>query len=907
MLGWMRGTGGSAQKVESERDGNSSPMGTIGTPRSVDWQIRKGTKAYASPSRPGVVGQGPGARHVAWAEGEGSAEVERVFAGSAKMDGESVVVFVRAMCAVSQEELEDSARVYMLQKLVECAHHNLGRIRLVWARIWAALTPHVVGATCHQDLKVAMYAVDSLRQLVSKLLVRAELAHFTHQEEALRPFCSILRSCDSPVVRELTVQCIAQAITAHPHGLGSGWRSVLQALEVAAGDVAAPVVEQALEALQPVVEALYRGLGLRREFFPDCLSAARTAALNRHHHELSAGGLQILRTAGRRLAEGGGADPQGEEDALEHSRPSPGKGHRPSGDGASTWRKEAGPQAEWVGRHRRWRADKHEWAQLAGVLAEVAVEGHAPETVTGSLIILMEMLATHGGLLDDEAWKAVYKRSIGVLLEMPPPSLGAVQFLPDAGVAYLSPWAVPVYDRILTQGPSVLPRLFLLMSEQYDGAGQRLLPGAINLLVQYVMQPWEDVAVLGARMLQMLATTMAPSLGEDGWRAVVRGLSVAASADALQPIAGVPSIHNLPAAVPPPARAPPAHRRSSNGSISKALFADDRPGALGSPSPPPEEEAAPDEEDRKAGSSRPDGPAAPDAAAEAADGGPLSPASAALPPEAAAAPKRFRATVRDAIHVRCHIAVLIQRVIEHLHRACASTMPPRVQLQLLDVLLDTVNRAAALNTDRQRRLATAQLLGGEGVADDAEGGELEAGQWSFAGGPLLPALMRQEAEGGVLLVQALRRCMAGPDRQVAEGAAERLLALCSRVIQTAADDAVRNNGASDEEAGLPGPTIEGRPAQVADTQATAAAVEAEEGGASPGWDEGIRGPLVVAALGAVAGLEGARGASELRALFPALTQLMCSSQPSVREALSGLLAAHLPQLLPGPPAPARGA
>ena len=38
-----------------------------------------------------------------------------------------------------------------------------------------------------------MYAVDSLRQLVSKLLARAELAYFTHQEEALRPFCFILR------------------------------------------------------------------------------------------------------------------------------------------------------------------------------------------------------------------------------------------------------------------------------------------------------------------------------------------------------------------------------------------------------------------------------------------------------------------------------------------------------------------------------------------------------------------------------------------------------------------------------------------------------------------------------------------------------------------------------------------
>lgn len=61
------------------------------------------------------------------------------------------------------------------------------------------------------------------------------------------------------------------------------------------------------------------------------------------------------------------------------------------------------------------------------------------------------------------------------------------------------------------QGPSVLPRLFLLMSEQYDGAGQRLLPGAINLLVQYVMQPWEDVAVLGARMLQVVPSPAPPS------------------------------------------------------------------------------------------------------------------------------------------------------------------------------------------------------------------------------------------------------------------------------------------------------------------------------------------------------------------------------------------------------------
>lgn len=58
--------------------------------------------------------------------------------------------------------------------------------------------------------RVALYAVDSLRQLVAKLLVRAELEHFTHQEDALRPFVAVLRQCDEACVRELAVQCVMQ-------------------------------------------------------------------------------------------------------------------------------------------------------------------------------------------------------------------------------------------------------------------------------------------------------------------------------------------------------------------------------------------------------------------------------------------------------------------------------------------------------------------------------------------------------------------------------------------------------------------------------------------------------------------------------------------------------------------------
>ena len=112
-----------------------------------------------------------------------------------------------------------------MQRLIECAYHNLSRIRLIWSRLWAALAPHLVSAACHANSKVAAYAVDALRQLVAKLLVRAEraeLTSFTYQDEALRPFVAVLKHCDSAAVREQTVQCIAEAITAHPRGLGSG-------------------------------------------------------------------------------------------------------------------------------------------------------------------------------------------------------------------------------------------------------------------------------------------------------------------------------------------------------------------------------------------------------------------------------------------------------------------------------------------------------------------------------------------------------------------------------------------------------------------------------------------------------------------------------------------------------------
>jgi Sec7-like guanine-nucleotide exchange factor len=84
------------------------------------------------------------------------AAVERLYSNSASLHGDAVVSFMRALCAVSQEELHPTGgqggerpRVGLLQRVVECAYHNMGRIRLVWARLWTLVAQHLVSAACH--------------------------------------------------------------------------------------------------------------------------------------------------------------------------------------------------------------------------------------------------------------------------------------------------------------------------------------------------------------------------------------------------------------------------------------------------------------------------------------------------------------------------------------------------------------------------------------------------------------------------------------------------------------------------------------------------------------------------------------------------------------------------------------
>ncbi|KAK9904753.1 hypothetical protein WJX75_001787 [Coccomyxa subellipsoidea] len=871
---------------------------------------------------------GPGGALADWADGPGRSDIERLYMCSSVLNGDAVVIFMRALCAVSQEELmpaspEEPARTYTLGRIMDAAVDNLGRIRLIWGRLWAALSAHLVSAACHPDPGVAVLAIGHMRGLVPKLLSRAELSCFTHQDEALRPFVAVLRHADSAVVREMTVQVIAQAISAHPEGLGSAWRSVLQALTVAAADGSPPVVHQALDALRAASNALFRGCGLGHELFPDAVAAVAAAARNPAHEDLSIAAVWALKDVGKRLADAPASE-------LERSQQQGARLHR----SLSADRDAAADGAEAAQTPQHGKAVAEEpWGLLLAALALVARHDPRPRVADAAAAAVVGCAEAHYGGWSAAVWDSVLRRALSYIVDLPyPPSADEGGSTPAA--RRVLGWSVEGMRRIQRHAAELLPRFFTLMAAKYDVAGPAILHQVVSLLVSYVVQTDEAMAVEGAQLLVELATRLAPALDDSGWQTLLKGLSIASSSD------------HFTAVLNPLARGP-------NG------YAYMRP----------------------AGQS--------DA---------------------------------DALRVRCRVTVLMQRACDAVHRACSAHMPLAVQLQLLSVLQDTVQRAAAFNRSLKRRAQAAKVIApaakshlspssasglkptqgqsrwptkralepaasvaatrapsseqipaesdqpvgaataaadeeaeqaspeaaaasgdkqqadespmsaaerrsaeqGAGQAESSSaleassaGREATPADANTSGLPdeateetgqeatgvsaasmegdvadvidgglvgtagiaeedkMLPALMRQETEGGALLIEAFRRTMAAQGEGNGEAEA-RLLAFCRRFVADAAADAWAQHAAA------AGRTTVGGHALTPEGYS---------------WDQAIRAPLTVAVLGGYRAVCGEAWRGELRAVFPHLARLICSGQPSVRAALAGLLQAQLPPLI----------
>ncbi|KAJ9527457.1 hypothetical protein QJQ45_025726 [Haematococcus lacustris] len=554
--------------------GNGSPMGPAAGAGSAQGQAADAGAGNGERGPAGVpaVRLGPGASLVLWAEAEGKPLLQQLSSLSSLLDGDTVVVYVRAMCAVSREELDRTQpRAFFLQRVVEAAHANLGRIRLVWGRLWSVISAHLVAAACHPSQGVALFAVDALRGVAARLLARTELVHFRAQQEALRPFVSVLRQSDDPAVRRAVVTTVGQLLSLHARrGLGSGWRTLMELLIRAVGDPVPGIAALGLEVLQQVVDALYRPAPAGHACLPECLLCVATAARNSSCPEaLGLTAVQLLVGCAARLADAGQARAAGSEggaqavESLGSSRGG-GAGRADEANGAMANGAAApsllsqhssgvlpgnaggGPRGLQSSSSVDLRHGKEAggsssdgWSMLLCSMADMAQHDPRPRVANAAMQAIFDVLQHHSSHFSCEAWQVLLGQVLAALFKQLSPALqpaarasvsgNASQGDDSQGRASTQPSAeagqqAPSAD-FIARMTHFFPLMCAQLSRVPEAYHAQLLAQLGEISVAWMLQANEALALLGLSALEQLLNSVAEAGQLSSWQHLMQLLT----------------------------------------------------------------------------------------------------------------------------------------------------------------------------------------------------------------------------------------------------------------------------------------------------------------------------------------------------------------------------------------------
>ncbi|ETE63844.1 Brefeldin A-inhibited guanine nucleotide-exchange protein 2, partial [Ophiophagus hannah] len=232
--------------------------------------------------------------------------VDRIFTGSTRLDGNAIVDFVRWLCAVSMDELASPhhPRMFSLQKIVEISYYNMNRIRLQWSRIWHVIGDHFNKVGCNPNEDVAIFAVDSLRQLSMKFLEKGELANFRFQKDFLRPFEHIMKKNRSPTIRDMVIRCITQMVNSQAANIRSGWKNIFAVFHQAASDHDGNIVELAFQTTAHIVTTIFQQhFPAAIDSFQDAVKCLSEFACNAAFPDTSMEAIRLIRYCAKYVSE----------------------------------------------------------------------------------------------------------------------------------------------------------------------------------------------------------------------------------------------------------------------------------------------------------------------------------------------------------------------------------------------------------------------------------------------------------------------------------------------------------------------------------------------------------------------------------------------------------------------------
>ncbi|KAM1764560.1 hypothetical protein EV2_003811 [Malus domestica] len=438
----------------------------------------------------------------------GNFELNHVFAHSQRLNSEAIVAFVKALCKVSMAELQSPTdpRVFSLTKIVEIAHYNMNRIRLVWSRIWNVLSDFFVSVGLSENLSVAIFVMDSLRQLAMKFLEREELANYNFQNEFLRPFVIVMQKSNSTEIRELIVRCISQMVLSRVNHVKSGWKSVFLVFTAAAADERKNIVLLAFETMEKIVREYFPYITETETMtFTDCVRCLLTFTNSRFNSDVSLNAIAFLRYCAVKLAEGGLVyNKRSELDVS--SLPT---ANEDASNGVTFNEK-----------------DEHAsfWVPLLTGLSKLTSDPRSAIR-KGSLEVLFNILKDHGHLFSCSFWTAIFNSVVYPIfscvcgkkdthMEKDQSSPVSVSPRPDG-----STWD--------SETSAVAADCFIDLFVSFFDTVRPQLPGVVSILTGLIRSPVQGPASTGVAGLVRLAGEVGDKLSEDEWREIFLALKEA--------------------------------------------------------------------------------------------------------------------------------------------------------------------------------------------------------------------------------------------------------------------------------------------------------------------------------------------------------------------------------------------
>ncbi|XP_057805875.1 brefeldin A-inhibited guanine nucleotide-exchange protein 1 [Salvia miltiorrhiza] len=428
----------------------------------------------------------------------GNFELNHIFAHSQRLNSEAIVSFVTALCKVSMSELQSPTdpRVFSLTKLVEVAHYNMNRIRLVWSRIWSVLSEFFVAVGLSENLSVAIFVMDSLRQLAMKFLEREELANYNFQNEFLRPFAVVMQKSNSTEIRELIVRCISQMVLSRVSNIKSGWKSVFTVFTAAAADERKSIVLLAFETMEKIVREYFPYITETEALtFTDCVKCLITFTNSRFNSDVSLNAIAFLRFCAVKLADGGLVCSEKSKDD----------------DSCSQVLKDNAVDGQTC-------TDKDDyayfWIPLLSGLSKLTSDPRAAIRKS-ALEVLFNILKDHGQLFTQPFWANVFNCAIFPIFRITVDIKDSVPLHPDGNI-WDSETSVVAAECLI----DLFVHFFDLVRTQ--------MHGVVSILVGFMKSPGQAPSSAGVAALMRLAADLGSKLSEDEWQDIFLCLKEAA-------------------------------------------------------------------------------------------------------------------------------------------------------------------------------------------------------------------------------------------------------------------------------------------------------------------------------------------------------------------------------------------